>query len=357
MKAEIKPSYDTNRQRLIDIIPLPAPLGMYIEPTRKCNFKCFYCMHSTRDDMVGAFRKASFTETDMPMEMFVNIAEQIFQLPQLPKRIAFSGLGEPLMNKALPQMIRLLRDRGFLGRIDILTNGTLLSKETVDLLVSSGVSRVQISVQGLDRETYRSVCGIGVNFEEFIKNIEYLFNNKGSSTVFIKIIDSLLRNERDKEDFFKTFGNMCDNIFIEHLVIMQKQMGDHNGRVDLTRNLNNELVAARKVCGIMFYFLQVNVDGETFPCSTPGLPNTFSMGSVKNKTLNEIWNDAPRNRLLTQNLTDGRLSIPECDQCSSCICIADPGEDLDELREEALKKISVSDCSEMSGTLHFQNQT
>lgn len=119
---------------------------------------------------------------------------------------------------------------------------------------------------------------------------------------------------------------------------MQKQMGDHQGMVDFTRNLNNELVAPRKICSIMFYFLQVNIDGQTFPCSTPGLPNGFSMGCAKEKSLLEIWNDRPRNELICKNLREGRMSIEECRECSSCICIADPAEDLDDHIDEALKK-------------------
>ena len=39
--AEVKPSYDTKRQRLSEVIPLDSPLSMYVEPTRTCNFKCF----------------------------------------------------------------------------------------------------------------------------------------------------------------------------------------------------------------------------------------------------------------------------------------------------------------------------
>ena len=32
--AEIKPSYDTKRQKLSEVIPLDSPLSMYVEPTR-----------------------------------------------------------------------------------------------------------------------------------------------------------------------------------------------------------------------------------------------------------------------------------------------------------------------------------
>ena len=51
--SQIKPNYDTNRQRLADIIPLEHPFTIYIEQTKYCNFKCYYCMHATHGIMVG----------------------------------------------------------------------------------------------------------------------------------------------------------------------------------------------------------------------------------------------------------------------------------------------------------------
>ena len=57
--AEIKPNYDTKRKKLAEIIPLAHPFTVYIEQTKYCNFKCFYCIHSTRDEADGEFRACS----------------------------------------------------------------------------------------------------------------------------------------------------------------------------------------------------------------------------------------------------------------------------------------------------------
>lgn len=149
----------------------------------------------------------------------------------------------------------------------------------------------------------------------------------------------MLNSDADKDRFFEMFGHTCDTIFVEHLVVMEQQMGDHGGRTDHTRNLNGEYVEKRIVCGVMFYFLQVNIDGETFPCSTPGLPNSFSMGCAKEKTLQEIWNGQRRHGLMCKNLKDGYVTIPACSQCSSCIAIADDTEYLDDCREEMLERL------------------
>lgn len=337
--AEIKPSYDTKRKKLSEIIPLASPLSMYIEPTRLCNFKCFYCMHGTRGVSGGTLEKTGFALKNMDMDLLDRVVEDVMKFRDPPKRICFSGLGEPLMNKNLPLMIKKLRDAGFQNRIDVITNGVLLTPEMSDALLRAGINRVQVSIQGLTKETYKEVCQSDIEIQTIMNNIRYFYEHKDKkeSTIFVKIIDAILEGD-DRDRFFQMFGSICDTIFVEHLVVMQQQMGDHGGIVDSTRNLNGELVEKRDVCGVMFYFLQVNIDGETFPCSTPGLINSFSMGNVREHTLQEIWDGDVRNRLIRRNLSEGYVKIPACSECSSCIAIADDTEYLDDCREEILAR-------------------
>lgn len=340
--AEIKPSYDTKRQKLSEVIPLDSPLSMYIEPTRTCNFKCFYCMHSTRGEKGGILDRTGFRLAHMDMELYEKLVCDIMRFPTPVKRVCFSGLGDPLMNPELPEMIRKLRQAGFEGRIDVISNGALLTHAFSDALIQAGLNRLQISIQGLDRQQYLENCGVAVDVDKLMEELAYFHQRTQGTgaTLFIKIIDIMLKSEADRERFFQMFSHLCDTIFVEHLVIMEQQMGDHGGRADHTRNLNGELVEKRLVCGVMFYFLQVNIDGETFPCSTPGLPNEFSMGCAKEHTLQEIWAGQRRHGLMCKNLKDGYAAIPACSECSSCIAIADDTEYLDDCREEMLSRIT-----------------
>lgn len=338
--AEIKPSYDTKRTNLAEVIPLDSPFGMYIEPTRLCNFKCFYCMHATRGEVDGALKKTGFKIENMRMELFDKLVINIMNFPTQPKRICFSGLGDPLMNKDLPVMIKKLRCAGFNGRLDVLTNGDLLTNEMSNRLIEAGINRLQISIQGLNDDKYREICKTKVDFKKLVDNLKYFYQAKGENvTLFIKTIDSLLEDKEDEKKFHEVFSSICDTIFIEHLVIMQQQMGNHGGQADHIKNLNGEYVIPKKICSIMFYFLQVNIDGETFPCSTPGLPNSFSMGNANEKTLVEIWNDKKRYDLMIKNLKDGYKAFNECAECSSVVCIADKNEFLDDKADIVLKKL------------------
>jgi radical SAM protein with 4Fe4S-binding SPASM domain len=336
MKAEIKPSYDPNRKRLADVIPLCAPFTLFIEPTRYCNFKCFYCLHSTRGEKYGKFAKTGYQIRHMDFSMYERILEQVISFPERPKRIVFSGLGEPLMNSELPKMIKRAQELGTAQRLDILTNASLLTRELSDELIAAGVTRIQVSLQGLDFHQYREVSGITVDFDKMYENLTYLYQHKGDCAIFIKIIDALLDGDIDRERFYNLFGNICDQIFIEHLITLQQQMGDHGGMADNTRNLNNEEVIYREVCPVIFYMLQIDADGNVFPCPVSGLPKPFAMGNIHDEPLVQIWNGKRRANLIRSQLQLNRKKIPVCATCATCATVLDESEFLDDAAERLL---------------------
>lgn len=331
MKAEIKPYYDTKRSKLADIVPLDAPFTVYIEVTRYCNVKCYYCLQSTRDDENGEMMKLGLQKKHMDRKDYEEVLEQLSQFPSRKiKRIVFSGLGEPLMHPDLPTMVKQAVDAKICDRVDIITNGLLLTPAISDQLIDSGMTNINISIQGVSETQYEKTCGKRISFPKFISNLSYLYDNRGDTTIYIKAIDATLKGKEDEEQFYSLFGNYADKIYIEHLVVMQQQMENLKQVVDNSINFyKEEITTERDVCAQAFYFLQIGCDLDTFPCPVPGLPKTLSMGNMKEKTLREIWDGSIRKRLLRKMLTFERSTIPECKDCTSFKCINDPLENLD----------------------------
>ncbi|MBU3176435.1 radical SAM protein [Clostridium estertheticum] len=331
MKAELKPYYDTDRKKLADIIPLSHPFTVYIEQTRVCNFKCFYCIHSTRDILGGEFEKLGHTIKHMEFKMYEEIIKQLSEFPTGIKRIVFSGLGEPLMNPRLPEMVKLAVEAQIADRVEVITNGVLLTPKVSDKLIEAGITNINVSIQGISADQYKKTCGTSIDFDRFISNLTYLYNHRKDTQIYIKAIDATLKSKEDEQLFFEIFGSISDRIYIEHLIVMQQQMDELKGIVDGTKNFyNEELDVNRKVCAQAFYFLQVGCDYDTFPCPNPGLPKSLSMGNMKENTLLEIWNGAKRKKLLRTMLEFNKDSIPECNSCKTFNCINNPLENLDE---------------------------
>ena len=336
--AEIKPNYDTKRKKLAEVIPLAAPFTVYIEQTKYCNFKCFYCIHSTRDEADGEFRALGHRMQHMDEVFFEKIIRELKEFPQDGiKRIVFSGLGEPLMNPHLPDYVRMTVEAGIAGRVEVITNGLLLTPEKSRALVAAGITNINISVQGLDAAGYEKTCGIRIDFERYLENLKYLYEHKENVQIYIKAIDATLGTKENEEKFFEIFSPFADRIYIEHLVVMQQQMDGLREIVDGTKNFyGEELDVNRKVCAQSFYFMQIGCEGDIFPCPVPGLGKNLSMGNAKEHTLMEIWNGSRRRGFLRKMLKKEKDQIPDCATCTCFNAINNPMEQLDDDAERLL---------------------
>ena len=336
--AEIKPNYDTKRKKLAEIIPLAAPFTVYIEQTKYCNFKCFYCIHSTRDEADGEFRALGHRMQHIDEGFFEKIIHDLKAFPQGGiKRIVFSGLGEPLMNPRLPDYVRMAVEAGIARRVEVITNGLLLTPEKSKALVEAGITNINISVQGLDAEGYQQTCGVRIDFDHYLENLKYLYEHKGNVQIYIKAIDATLKTKENEEKFFRIFSPFADRIYIEHLVVMQQQMDGLREIVDGTKNFyGEELDVNRKVCAQSFYFMQIGCEGDIFPCPVPGLGRNLSMGNAKEHTLVEIWNGSRRRGFLRKMLKKEKDQILDCATCTCFNAINNPMEQLDDDAERLL---------------------
>jgi tungsten cofactor oxidoreducase radical SAM maturase len=125
---------------------LPDVRKLYVEPTTGCNLHCRTCIRNTWED----------PESQMSMDTFHKLVESLVGLPGL-DRVVFTGFGEPLTHPHILEMIHAVRQRD-LG-VTLGSNGLLLSPDMARELVSLGVDRLVISVDGVKQETYAGIRG------------------------------------------------------------------------------------------------------------------------------------------------------------------------------------------------------
>ena len=91
------------RRPASELLHLPAPLGIFIEPTNVCNFRCTMCPQSLPEfaDESGYFWR-------MPGETFDSIVEQLRPWERIPV-IRLYGTGEPMLH---PEIFPMIRDLG-----------------------------------------------------------------------------------------------------------------------------------------------------------------------------------------------------------------------------------------------------
>ncbi len=131
------------------------PRSIYIEPTSRCNEFCQQCPRTllSRED-----------DRDLTYDKFLTIVEQFPVLD----RVVLHGLGEPLLNKDLPRMVRYLKDRG--AYVLFNSNGISLTARKGQELIDAGLDEYRLSMDGATPETYAQVRGVDA-FDKIWQNV------------------------------------------------------------------------------------------------------------------------------------------------------------------------------------------
>src|SRR5208282_3927335 len=101
---------------------------------------------------------------DMSWELFRSIVDQI---PNL-HRAVLHGVGEPMLVKNLPRMVRYLKDRGTYVLFN--TNGTVLNEKNGRALIDAELDELRVSFDAANAETYRAIRGKNY-FNRILKNV------------------------------------------------------------------------------------------------------------------------------------------------------------------------------------------
>ena len=132
------------------------PRSIYIEPTSRCNELCQQCPRTllSRED-----------DRDLSFDNFRSIVDQFPVLD----RVVLHGLGEPLLNKDLPRMVKHLKERGTYVLFN--SNGIALTPRRGQALIDAGLDEYRLSMDGSTREMYAHIRGVDA-FEKIWHNIK-----------------------------------------------------------------------------------------------------------------------------------------------------------------------------------------
>jgi MoaA/NifB/PqqE/SkfB family radical SAM enzyme len=142
--------------------PLPSPVEAYFEVANRCNSLCETC-------------PLTFAPQESAHNLGLEELEKLVaQLPDL-RRAVMHGIGEPLLNRELPEMIRHLKSRGVYVLFN--TNAALLTRRRQVQLIESGLDELRVSIDGSTPETYLKVRGIPV-FNRVLENTAEMIRTK-----------------------------------------------------------------------------------------------------------------------------------------------------------------------------------
>jgi len=181
--------------------------------TDVCNFKCGYCLpNGYKVDKSDNRKFLHLDEIKRLSSVFSKLGVQ---------KIRLTG-GEPTVRKDFFDIIKILKYEAEIKKVVITTNGYHLD-DKAKKLVDSGLNGINISIDSLDRNTFKTITGHD-RLPEILRGIQNLqdlgFDNIKVNAVFLNNINS---SEKD----FDTWANFIKKNKVDFRYIELMQTGDN----------------------------------------------------------------------------------------------------------------------------------
>ncbi len=350
--AKVQPRiYSARKSSIEDQIPLDAPFSVHIDVSSVCNFKCSFCFQADSE----AMKEVGLRRGKMSLELFKKIIDDLAEFSGPIKKIKIGNHGEPTLHRELPAMIRYARDANVADVIELFTNGSRLTQDLNRSLVASGLQRINISIEGLTSARYLEVTGVQQNVESLVAGVRHLHSIRGNDLIiYVKIADqtrpldeestdSFVLDSEERSLFFSTYGDICDEIFIEKIVPQwaEVQVNKQN-ELAATGMYDQKIQRQKDVCPFTFMYLHFNCDGSASPC-TLDWPRKVLVGNVRTQSVHEIWNGNRLRDLRIAMLQGSRNQIGFCKNCSAPMVCVD--ENLDAHKAKVLRALGADNES------------
>jgi MoaA/NifB/PqqE/SkfB family radical SAM enzyme len=296
------------------------PVCLYLETTNRCNLLCTTCPRTFEDLESPA---------DMTWELFTSIVDQFPRIA----RVVLHGVGEPMMVRALPRMIRYLKDRNVYVLFN--TNGTLLTQRAGRELIDAGLDELRISLDAAEPQTFALVRGRAL-FARILRNVRAFTTLQSELKCATPRVSLWLTGLKETIAELPAFVRLARDIgvlevYLQRLVYFPEGQGLARPESALFEQLNTseeahirEAEALAKSLGVAFNASGATEPGTSLrqqqdkqpwsPCRRPwtlmyftahgkALPcciapfsmrgyATFTLGDATQQTLREIWNGA-----------------------------------------------------------------
>jgi MoaA/NifB/PqqE/SkfB family radical SAM enzyme len=315
-----------------DTVAATPPVCLYLEVTNRCNLLCETCPRTF---------EALEPPADMSWELFTRIVDQVPDVA----RVVLHGVGEPMLVKSLPRMIRYLKDRGVYVLFN--TNGTLLAPKRHQPLINTDLDELRVSLDAADATSFLAVRGKNF-FDRIVRNVSGFTALQHETGATRPRVSLWLTGLKETIERLPAFVRLADTMGVRE-VHLQRLVFDEPGyglaragsslferlRAEESRAIEEATLVARDLgialdasgatepglslkrqddpqpwsaCRRPWSLMYFTAHGRALPCciapfSARGYA-TYTLGDAMQQTLREIWNSAAYQQFRGELMSD-----------------------------------------------------
>ena len=284
-------------------IPTDAPVfkQIRIENTNLCGYKCIFCPREKMGRKKGIQSVSDFN-------IILDRIDEYHTSFKYSNPIHLHGYGEPLLDKTLPDKVKIVTER-FPDSIShiVTTLGHNVSDDYLYKLIDNGIKSISVSFYGSNENIYKyhTVTGnYNVAFKNLIKVAEIRKNTNKKLSIVAKTSMTGLESPEDKT---KTeFNKMLNDLGVRTVDFPIHNYGDGRSYVKSRKLLCRTLIS-RDV-------LQITWDMKVIPCCYDYNAELI-YGNLKDNSVKEIFESEQMQGYL-KNHCEGKADM--YNPCKNC---------------------------------------
>jgi len=276
-----------------------VPFVDQVELTNLCPMRCGFCPRG----IPGGMQRPTGM---MSAGLFEKLLSELPQAQARYRPLELHHLGESLLHPELPRFIALACSAGL--RTELSANPSLLTPVLARSMLEAGLSRLVLSLDGMDDGTLLSIRGPAAKYSKAEQNILALFELADRMSEPPRIVIQMIalhKNRTQREAFLARWGSTGRSYVRAYIKPL-------DGRdPDLAEDNREPL---RYLCTYPFRSVVVLWDGRVVPCCRDD-DARYVLGDLNHQTLREIWH-GPRAHALRAAYFSQRFEAGHL--CASC---------------------------------------
>ncbi len=277
--------------------------GVDIEPTNRCNAKCYFCPRDATPHQ-GLMAPDVFEQS---LARCDELRGKLRALDRKDPKISLCGLGEPLLNRHTPSFVARVRAEGF--HCSMSSNAALLDERRSNELIEAGLQQIAINVGDRD-EAYEEIYKLP--YERTRDNILRFKELAGDACQVIIVLVDHRQDRAHLDDMRRYWADQGLNAFMEYEIMnrggalfvdhMQfeslPQLAEAKARLDTTGD--------EALCATPFVYLFIGYDGQYYLCCSDWRKEV-PLGSVFDASFSDV---------MAAKLSHVRTRQPVCKTCN-----------------------------------------